>query len=210
MSNTETLIDDLTEGLQPRKRLAHPFVRVLPWVFLALAYMTGVVNYLGIRPDLASKFKDGAFLFEIGAMSAVSFSAVLASAWLCVPDMRGVKWLVAVPLTLLGAFLFWCGVRAYTDGFIMPELHWDHCFNDAALMGFVPAAAVIFMSTKGATTRPFLMGVMNALSVGALGYVGLRFTCIMDTVGHAGVYHLLPFIAFGVLLGAGARFVFRW
>ena len=210
MSVTETLIDDLAESLQPCKSPAHPLVRVLPWVFLALAYMTGVVNYLGIRPDLVHKFKDSTFLFEIGAMAAVSFSAAMASAWLCVPDMRGAKWLVAVPLTLLGTFVFWCGVRAHVDGFALPAMHWDHCFNDAMLMGLVPAAAVIFMSRGGATTRPLLMGMMNALSVGALGYVGLRFTCMLDTLGHAGLYHLLPFIVFGALLGGAARFVFRW
>jgi len=210
MSNAETLIDNLCNGLRPCKRLPHPFLRALSGAILALAYVAGVVNYLGIRPDLAQKFQDTAFLFEIGTMGAVSLSAVLAASWLCVPDMRGVKWLVAVPLTLFGVFLFWCGIRAHVDGFAMPAMHWDHCFNDGLLMGFVPAAAVIFMSRRGATTRPFLMALVAVLSVGALGYVGLRFTCMMDTVGHAGVYHLLPFTVFGVLTGAGARVLFKW
>lgn len=210
MSSADTVIDNLCEELKPCKRLAHPLLRALPWALMAALYVAAVVNFLGPRPDVAAKLQDSAFLMDIGLMSAVSLSAALAAAWLCVPDMRGARWIVAVPLTLLAVFFFWCGIIVHLDGFSVPEMHWDHCFSDAMLMGAVPAAAIIFLVRRGATTRPFMSAAMSVLSVAGLGYVGLRFTCVLDSIGHAGLYHLLPFVAFGVAMGAAARFVFRW
>ncbi len=210
MNTTETLIDNLTEELKPRKKLAHPLARALPWMMVAMAYVAGIVNYLGVRPDFAAMLQDSIFLMDTGLMAAVSISAALSAAWLCVPDMRGVKWLVAVPFTLLATFFAWCAIVSHVDGFSMPDMHWDHCFNDAMMMGFLPAAAIMFLTLRGATTKPLTMSLMSVLSVAGLGYVGLRFTCMMDTIGHAGMYHLLPFVVFGALLGAAARFVYRW
>ncbi len=208
--STETLIDNLTEELSPMRRLVHPSLRALPWVALAMAYVAGVVNYLGLRPDLFAQFENSTFLFETGLMFFITLTAVLASAFLCVPDMRGRKWLVSVPSTLFLAFLLWTITRSFTEGIHMPAIHWDHCFQDRALMGFVPAVAIMFLGTRGATTRPRMMALMNILAVGALGYIGLRFTCSLDTVGHAALYHLFPFIVFGSALGFAARRIYRW
>ena len=209
--SVEACIDNLAEDLRPVRRFRHPFLRALPWIFVAFLYVTAVVQYLGVRPDLMStRISDPAFLFEAGMMLAISLSAALAALWLCVPDMRGRAWLPVVPLTLLSGFVFWCVVRAQTEGFAMPEIHWDHCFQDAALMGFLPAVVLVFMTAKGATTRPLTMAFMTVLAVGALGYVGLRFTCMLDTVAHAGLYHIFPFAVFGGVLGFAARRLYRW
>ncbi|HBR69934.1 MAG TPA: hypothetical protein DEA55_11220 [Rhodospirillaceae bacterium] len=212
MSNTnmDAFIDNLAEGLTPCKRLAHPLRRALPWVILALVYTAGAAQFIGLRPDLAQKFADPVFLFETGLMLAVSLSAFMASCWLCVPDMRGAKWIVATPVTMLAVFVFWTVLRLYAEGFEIPALQWDHCLSDGALMGFVPAAAVIFLGRAGATTRPCMMALMNVAAAGALGYIGLRFTCALDTAAHSALYHLLPFVVMGAVLGAGARRVFRW
>lgn len=206
----DAFIDNLADGLAPCRKLAHPLRRAIPWAVLAMVYTAGAAHFIGLRPDLAQKFADPVFLFEAGLMLAVSLSAFLASCWLCVPDMRGAKWIVATPVTMLAVFVFWSVLRLYAEGFEIPALHWDHCFQDGALMGLVPAAAVIFLGRAGATTRPYMMALMNVTAAGALGYVGLRFTCLMDTAGHSALYHLLPFVVLGALLGVAARRVFRW
>ncbi len=207
---SDSLIESLTDELAPVRRLAHPFLRAAPWIALALAYISGVVYFLGLRPDMAGKLADPFFLFETAIMASVALSAALASSWLCVPDARGQKWMTSVPVTLIAVFIGWTALRSVTEDFSLPSLHWDHCFQDAMLMGFVPGVAMIFLSVRGATTHPFLMALMNGLAVGALGYVGLRFTCMLDTVGHSCIYHLFPFVISGALLGAAARRIFRW
>lgn len=206
----DTLIGSLTEDLGPVCRLMHPVLRILPWALVALLYTALTAHFIGIRPDLGAKMTDNVFLFEVGLMAAVSLFSALASTWLCVPDMRGQKWLVGIPFSLFGVFSFWVVVRSVTEAVRIPSMHWDHCMGDAALMVLLPMLALIFLSRRGATTKPNVMCAANALSIGALGYVGLRFTCIMDTVGHTALYHVLPFIAFGLFLSVFARRIYRW
>ena len=208
--DVENLIDHLSAELKPVSVLAHPLRRALPWLLMASVYMTGVLLFLGLRPDLAEKLTQGAYLFEISVTGFVAISAALASAWLCVPDMRGQKWLPAVPLAALAVFLIWTGVMSMLDGVHMPSPYWDHCFNIGALMGFVPMVAMIFLARNGATTRPVTMSLMNTLSVGALGYVGLRFVCPTDTIGHVFFYHLFTFMLLGLFAGLAARKLYRW
>ena len=206
----EGLIGDLTEDLAPVKALAHPVLRAGSWILGAAAYVAVVVVFLGVRPDLVAQTSNVFFLFEISVMALVFLTAALASCWLCVPDMRGRVWLASVPVSLVLAFTVWTFLRAITEGVVIQNPHWSHCFQDAVLMGAVPAAAIMLLSRKGATTKPFLMGVMNVLSVTALGYIGLRLTCANDTVGHVCFYHLFPFVVFGVVVGASVRRLYRW
>lgn len=206
----EALIENLTQELTPVKKLCHPFLRALPWMVASLVYTAAVVSYLGLRPDLAYKLSVPVFLFETGLAFFIGVSAAFSSVWMCVPDMRGQKWLPIVPLTALTVFLFWTVLRAFTEGINFPVPHWDHCFQDGALLGALPVALIVFVSRRGATTRPFFMSIMNFLAVGAFGYVGLRFTCMLDTVGHAGLYHIAPFLVIGMALGLAARHLYRW
>lgn len=207
--NTDTLIERLTGELTSVQPL-QPFVRFLTGVTIVTLYLVLASIVLGIRPDLVNKFKDPFFLFETALATLMMLTSVVCAAWLCIPDMRGRKWLISLPFTLGGIFLLWTGLRSFTEGVNMPLLHWDHCFEDGMFLGAVPAAWLVFTSRRGATTHPYLMAVMNAMAVGAGGYVALRFTCVMDTVGHAFIFHLVPFIVFGLITGLAGRRIFNW
>ncbi len=63
---------------------------------------------------------------------------------------------------------------------------------------------------SGAATHPVRMAIMNILAAGGLGYVTLRFSCLVDDIGHTCVYHLLPFVVAGAVLGLLARWLYRW
>ena len=208
--NTENLIGHLSAELKPVPVLVHPALRALPWLGLASVYLAGVVFFLGLRGDIVEKLGQGPYLFEIAAMGFISLSAALASSWLCVPDMRGNKWILAVPFGALAIFVLWTGARGVLYGVDMPAPHWDHCFESGILMGFVPIVGMLFLARKGATTRPVTMSLMNTLAVGALGYIGLRLVCPTDTIGHAFFYHLFPFMVLGLVTGAIARKLYRW
>lgn len=207
---SEQLIEDLTGDLSSVRPLAHPAVRALPWFLLSVSYAFAVIAFLGLRPDLPYKLHSVEFLFETGLAFFTGASAALCALWMCVPDMRGRDWLPALPFTALGILLFWCVLKALTEGLNLPAPHWDHCFANGFLLGAFPAAFILFITRKGATTKPLMMAFMAVLAVGAFGYVGLRLTCMLDTIGHAGIYHVLPFVALGALFGLAARRVYRW
>lgn len=210
MSDINNLIEDLTKELEPVKPQAHPMLRVLPWFVIAPLYVFVIVQIIGPRPDLSMMLADLNFLMEVVLMAGLAVSGGIASYFLSIPDMRGQKWLLGVPFTILGIFMLWCFLRGAVEGPAIPQLHWDPCIHEGIFMALVPMAVLMFMLRKGATTKPVFMTSMNIMAVGALASIGLRMTCIIDTVGHIVMYKVMPFALIGLMIGVFARRIFKW
>lgn len=212
MSNksVDEMIDSLTDELQPLKPLAHPLLRVLPFLIGGVFYTWFIVGYIGLRGDFAAKLVELNFLFENAIMMLLGLSSALCASWLCVPDMRGQRWMIPLPFTFGFIFLLWTVLRAYAEGMEWPSMHFDHCMESGLWIAAVPAALMAFLTARGASTQPLLSAAMTVMAVTAFAYIGLRFTCMMDTVGHATVYHLIPFVLLGTLIGVLARRLFKW
>lgn len=204
------LIDDLGNGLVPVRPLRHPALRVLPVFILAAAWIAGAVLYIGIRHDVSARLADGTYLFELLLSLGIAVTAMLAVAWLAVPDMRGQGWVAALPLTLAAVLFVWMLTRMHSEGVHIPHIEWSHCITDGILTGFIPAAALVGLARRGATVRPYLETLMSILAVGAMGWAALRITCAADDIGHCFLYHFLPFVAAGAVMGALARRLYRW
>lgn len=208
--DTNTLIDDLAGDLQPVKTVLNPFVYISPWIVLAIAYLAGVVHFLGVRMDFKNKIHEPAFMFEFGLAGLIAVFAAYAAGWLAIPDMRDKKWLLTVPTTMFGVFMFWIICEIIGEGFLVLEVSWHHCFSDALLMAFVPIMTLSLLVRKGATTRPGWMAFMSVLSVSAMGWITLRITCMADDIGHTMLFHFLPFVLVAAVIGTLARRLYRW
>ncbi len=208
--NIDSLIGDLTQDLKLVKCMGCPARRIIPWILAAALYTACAVYFIGIRHDVNTLFESPIFAFEILLMSFIGIMAALSSSYLSVPDMCGKQWLVPTTLTSLGIFAAWCIIRGAIEGMYMPQIHLDHCMGEGAFMAIIPVAILIFMMKQGTTTRPILMSFMNVLSITALGYVALRFTCSSDTIAHATISHLVPYTVFGAVLGIMARKLYKW
>lgn len=208
-SNTY-MIDNLVQGLVPVKTLGNPVLHGAPWVIVSAAYIGICSLIIGVRADIADKMQDLSFLVENGLSFFVSVSAAVALMLLRVPDMRGKAWVSGVPFVFLTAFLLQTAGRAWEEGVYMPGLHWDVCFAKALVMAIVPAAGLGYLLRRGCTTHPYMSAVMTLMSFSTLSYIGLRFTCPVDTVGHSFVLHFFPFLVVGVVLCAMARRLYKW
>ena len=208
--NIDSLIDDLSEDLKPVRKLWHPFLMISPWLIICMAYLAGVIHFLGIRMDIEEQLSDLAFVFEMSLVVTIALSAGYTAGWLAIPDMRGQKWMLSVSSTLFGVFLLWNISHIITSGMLIPEIHWHHCFSDAMLMGFVPVAVLSILVRKGTTTRPGWMAFMSSLSIGAMGWGAMRITCGAEHTGHLLLYHFFPYILIAVILGVLARKIYNW
>ena len=93
--NAESLIISLSDDLSEVKAMPHPMHRVALWAVVAVLYTLLMVSLLAIRSDLSIKLQDPNYVFELTYILAISISAMLCSSWLCVPDMRGQKWMMS-------------------------------------------------------------------------------------------------------------------
>ncbi|MFK7840425.1 MAG: NrsF family protein [Bdellovibrionales bacterium] len=210
INKIEDLIGNLSEELDAVKKAKHPLVYTLPWLAMASVFSAVVVNYVGVRHDIADKLNDAAFLFEITTVAIIGLFATLASSFLMIPDMRGKKWLMPVTFTAVGLFAIWNVIKSVAQGLHAYPMSFDHCMQEGLFMAFIPMMALIFFVRGGATTRPVMMGTMNILAGAAIAYIGLRFTCSMDTVWHSLITHLTPYLVIGAGLGFAARRLYKW
>lgn len=208
--NTDSLIASLSDDLAEVKPMSHPIRRVALWAVIAALYTVFIMALFVIRPDFSTKLQDANYVFELMHILAISISAMLCSSWLCVPDMRGQKWLLAVPTTLFVTFMIQIILRISMEIHDVPKLYLHHCVTDSVVFGVIPALLIVLLSIKGKTTHPFAMSFMNALAVGSLGYLGLRVVCMSDNIGHLYTYHLLPYILFGIVISIVGRRIYRW
>ena len=209
--NVDSLIDSLSDELEPVKRLPHPFMRLLPLLVVSLIYMVAMIAMIGPRDDWMPKmYHEISYVFEFLLSLSLFVSAAATLAWLSVPDMRGQTWLKAVPVTLGGVFLVWAVLRiAFEWG---EPLHFalKNCSLDGFIMTALPVAVLTLFTKKGATTQPIWSSCMTILSFSGLGWAGLRLTCGANTFAQSFVIHFIPFVILGVLFGLLSRRIFRW
>lgn len=191
--------------------MKHPLYFALPWAVGTIFYVSLALYYIGIRHDVMLKITEPFFTFELLLSLAVSISAAMSSSWLRIPDMRGMSWINTVTITLLGVFILMCVVRTAIDMSLDPHLGYDHqCHKLSIVFGILPAIAIWIVSMRGKTTRPILMAFMNTLSIGGMGYVGLRLVCSVDDMGHLCIFHMLPYLALGFVAAIVSRRFYHW
>ena len=205
----EPLIDNLCNDLKPKRPLWHPSCCMGTWVIAALIVVGMVIVALGLRPDIKQVLGSADFMFEMALMFIVAVSALCATFWLRIPDMRGQGWILPVPSRVFGIYCVWAVIGAIESA-RMPPMDIHHCMIEGIYITAVPAVLMFLTVTKGCTTRPIMMAVMNGLAMTAIGYIALRLTCMSDDLGHIIFTHLMPFFIIGGVIGLLARRIYKW
>src|SRR5262245_5392116 len=207
---TEQLIERLAADLRPVRRLWGPWARAVVWLAIALPYVAAVVWGKLAMADVAQAGADARFVVEQAATLATALAAAVAAFRSAVPGFD--RRVLLVPLVPLALWLTSVGhgcvqdwLRFGADGLALrPD--WD-CLPMAAVIGILPAAAMVAMLRRGAPLNPRLTLALAALAVASVANFGLQFAhardaSIMVLVWHLGAAALLA--ALGGSLGVRA------
>lgn len=171
---TDRIIARLVQDARPVRRLGHPLLRTVAWLAIALAAVALSVWFMGPRTDLGVKLHDARYVAEqIGAL-LTAFTTALAAFAIVVPG-RSRYW-IALPIVPLLLWLASIGAGCIADwlrGDAIFESDWS-CFPAIALVGAIPAVAMVLMLRRGAPLMPHLAVGLGALAAAALGDFGLR------------------------------------
>lgn len=206
----QTLIGSLSCKC-PCKPMGCPVGRGLSLVIITSAYVLLVAFLLGFRENI-SALSNPVHLIEIVLAFVLGSSALLASSLLMAPDCYGRKWFLVIPYGLFLALLAVCIGRCLG----MEHLHHFHseivkqCWFKFWMFGVIPITVVIATARKGASIYPVQMAFLQALGVGALGWIGQRLTCPVDDPGHVYIIQWLPVLIIGGALGWLGRKIYRW
>jgi hypothetical protein len=211
--DTDGLIDQLAANATPVRPLASPWSRTGLWLAMALPYVALVVILMSPRPDLAMQLADPRFQVEQAAALVTAILAA-AAAFTCVVSGRS-RAICLLPLIPLAVWLVSLGYGCLQDWRTLgPEglrlrVDWD-CLPAAALVGIVPAIAIVAMLRRGAPLFPRATLALAGLAVGALAQAGMQVYHVGDISVMVLVWHLGSVAALAAVAGWIGRWVLRW
>jgi hypothetical protein len=215
--DTEQLIHQLADHPAPVRRLPAPWRRAAVWFAISLPYVVVVVfshSMPASMPiDLSQMLHDRQFIIEQIATLLTAIAAVMAAFCSVIPgyDRR----ILLVPLLPLAIWLLSLGEGCVNDWIrlgarglaLRPD--WN-CLPPAALIGIVPALAIVIMLRRGAPLYPRITLALAALAVAALGNFGLRIYHVGDASIMVLVWHFGSVIVLALLAGWIGQIVLRW
>jgi hypothetical protein len=152
-------------------------------------------------------------VIEQAATLATALTAAIAAFRSAIPGFD--RRILLLPLVPLGLWLASVGhgclqdwLRLGADGLaIRPD--WD-CLPMAAIIGIVPAVAIIVMLRKGASLHPRLTLALAALAVAAVANFGLQFAHFRDASIMVLTWHLGAAAVLAALGGWFGERVLGW
>lgn len=212
MDNDE-FIKRLAADLQPVRRLRPAWARAIAWLGIALACVAAVVWSKLMMIDAAQVGGDIRFMVEQAATLATALTAAIAAFTSVIPGFD--RRVLLLPFVPLGVWLASVGHGCVQDWFrlgadgltIRPD--WD-CVPMAAIIGIVPAAAIVAMLRKGAPLRPRLTLALAALAVASVANFGLQFAHFSDVSIMVLAWHLGAAAFLSAMGGGLGEFVLGW
>jgi hypothetical protein len=180
---TPELIDRLSTGLTPVRRLRPPLLRAGRWLLFAAIVVALLVMLLGVRPDLALRLRQPVFALTLAGSLLSGVLAAIAAFHLCLPD-RSRLWLLlpAPALILWGATV---GYGCLTDWVtITPDqVRFGKTMECFAMLLAVttPVATVLFaMLRRAALLQPAVVGMTGGLAMAGVAATGMSILHDLD------------------------------
>jgi hypothetical protein len=202
--DTNELITRLTADLKPVRPLRPPWARAGLWLALALPCVAALV-WGKLSVDASRAAGDARFMVQEAATLATALTAAYAAFASAVPGFN--RRLLLLPLAPLSLWLVSIGqgclqdwIQRGSEGLILrPD--WD-CLLLAALIGAVPAAAIVAMLRAAPSLRPRATLTLAALAVAALANAGLQLAHLHDASIMVLTWHLGGAAVFSALGGS--------
>ena len=168
MSNTDALIERLTERLQPVQPLRKPWLRAGLWSAFATGVIALLASLFGTRADIAQALGEAKFVVPLCGSWLTGVTAALAAFEVSLPDRsRRWLWLPVLPVLLWASgFAYGClaDFVAIPEGLpLLPE--------GAACIGTILAASAALlvvllpMLRRVRTLRPRLTAWLGCLAI---------------------------------------------
>jgi hypothetical protein len=211
--DTGELIHQLAERPSPVRRLPPPWRRAAIWFAISLPYVALITFFHPMRPELSQLLADRQFIVEQLATLATAATAVTAAFCSVIPGYN--RKILLLPLLPLAVWLISLGdgcirdwIRLGSDG-LQLRADWT-CLPPAALIGTVPAFAIVIMLRRGAPLYPRTTLALAALAVAALGNLGLRVYHLGDASIMVLVWHFGSVVMLSLIAGLIGKLLLNW
>lgn len=213
MIATDELINSLAAEMKPVRRLRSPLFRAACWLTLGTFVLTLLAVHQGIRPDLAQRLNQPAFVAGMAASILTGILAAVAAFLISLPD-RSRLWLL-LPAPALVLWLSNIGYQCMTqwiaigpDGIDPGEA--ARCFATLVLASLPLSLAMLVMLRYAALVRPTPVALMGGLAVAAVTATALSLFHSADASMMILMWNVGTATIFGGIGGLFGRRMFRW
>jgi hypothetical protein len=213
MIKTPDLIASLATNLTPVRRLRPPLMRALGWLLLAAIVLALLAVSQGIRPDLAQRLREPAFVWCVTASALTGVFAAIAAFLVSLPD-RSRLWLL-LPLPSLVLWFSNIGYQCLTDwisigpeGISMGEA--ARCFATLVLTSLPLSLALLVMLRYAAPVRPTAVTIMGSLAVAAITATALSVFHSMDATMMIVIWNVGTAFIFVGMASTFGRAMLKW
>jgi hypothetical protein len=208
-TNTDALIKELSERLDPAPPLHGPWVRTLlslailgPYAVLAVLIMHAVLGH-------PAPVVDARFVIEQVFALSTGIAAAVAAFTSVIPG-RSRTYLLWPLLPLMG-WLGTLGEGCLRAGFGEATLHHNlSCFPFIVVFGAAPAGVLWVMLRRGAPLTPRLTVALGALAAAGLGNFCVRLVHPEDVTVMLLVWHAGGVVLLTALASASGRYLLNW
>ena len=211
--STDNLIDQLTNDLEPVKRLESPLRRLLRWLAVSSLCIVVGVFVMGLRHDLSNAIYSTSFWLETSLILASAISASLLAFLLSVPGrtVKKIKLAPSLCIALWGLTILVLSLRKDVDSSHLAQLtNGMPCMSAIYSMAVIPGALLFAMICNAAPLNKPLVGIWAVIAAAAFGALGLQFVCASSNPIHLIIWHVLPVLAIGVVGIYLGKLVFNW
>jgi hypothetical protein len=180
---TRDLIESLVASAKTVRRLRPPAARAALWLLVALAIVSLLAVSHGLRPDLAERLREPAFVMGIAASLLTGVLAAVASFVVSLPD-RSRLWQL-LPLPALAVWVSTIGygcltgwVEVGSDGVRLGEV--ADCIATLTLTSVPLSLAMLVMLRYAALLEPARIAAMAGLTVSAIAATALSLLHSLD------------------------------
>ncbi len=194
---TDDLIEQLSTGLKPVRRVWNPAFAALVWLGLAVAVIGGAVAFFGFRQDLAQRLASGFDTPQLISAAATGILAGFAAFQLALPD-RDRRWaLLPVPAAI--AWLATMGWGCLAD-LVRAGPEALRLTTSLPCLGFIVGFGVpltlgmVWLTRHAALIRPVPVAALGGLSAAALASVGLSLVHHLQAAAMVLAWHGLAIL----------------
>lgn len=211
MPNTEDIIEQLSQNLQPVTVASCPYNLSFKGFALTAVYIATVLAISGFREDLAIKLMHPLFFAEISILMVTITSCLLAAFFLSFPDVCQKKYVLAFPFVSFLLFSAILLIEYWYDNAAAGEvLHGAQCVFSIGIISFIPALLMFRAISKQATTYCCTAGAVTLLFASSIGIMILRLSEKVDSLEHIIGWHYLPLMGFGIVGMFLGKKILRW
>ena len=208
MVTTPELIDRLSTGLAPVRRLRPPLQRAGQWLLLAGLVVALLTALYGVRPDLGLRLNQPIFAASLAGSLLTGILAALAAFQLCLPDRSRLWALLPAPAVVLwvatigyGCLTDWVSIEP--GGIRLGSTL--ECFVTLVVTTVPLALALFAMLRDVARLYPTTLGMMGGLAVAGIVATALSLIHQLDATVMVLLWNLGAAALIVVLGGAFGR-----